>query len=85
MRYDFIDRLDLPATEKQNLQRLADAGSNTPFKLLGLHKAVPEAFADSAARQLALLISDDEQAILSREMPEFSTGALLDLPADLKR
>jgi hypothetical protein len=85
MPNEFIDRLDLAPVEKQKLHRLADAGSNTPFKLLGLHKAVPGTFSDSAARQLALLISDEQRTMLSREMPEFATGALLDLPADLKR
>jgi hypothetical protein len=84
MLYEFIDRLDLPPAEKEHLRLLADRGSDTPFKLLGLSKVHPEQLSESAAGQLEVLITDAERAELSREMPNFGTGALLDLPEDLK-
>jgi hypothetical protein len=85
MPYEFIERLVLPPSEKQKLRRLAAEGSDTPFKLLGLYKAVPEAFAKSTARELEPLLSDEERSLLNQEPRGFATGALLDLPPDLQR
>jgi hypothetical protein len=84
MPYEFIDDLDLPPAEKEHLRLLAGKGSDTPFKLLGLSKVYPKQLSESAARQLEALITDAERAELMRKMPEFATGALLDLPEDLK-
>lgn len=89
MASDFLERLNLEHGEREKLRALADAGSETPFKLFALYRASPQAFAAhvggeeramSIARELDTLLTEHERSLLAEEPTQFSTGALLDVP-----
>lgn len=89
MAYAFLDRLNLEHDEREKLHALADAGSETPFKLLALYRASPHAFAAHVggeeramriAGELDRLLTEFERSLLAEEPPQFPTGALLDVP-----
>lgn len=87
MRYRFLDQIELQPRERESLRALAARGSDTPFKLLALYQASPEAFAahlggeDRVKKIVAALqpmLSGAERALLSEPPAYFSTGALID-------
>ena len=86
MAADFLNELSLTADERAKLESF---GAQTPMALLSIRRASPEAFdrhigidrAASIARELELLLNDDERKRLRAPLrPPGPMGARLEPP-----